>query len=718
MSAFQDIEAKNHDGDTPIESTTDHDMFKMLVLLGAELNNRDVDGNSKLISSQLNPNDVSSKNLRLRDANASSDVKKFDTPLQNLRLAVRHGLDFNMRNKRGHNFLIHYAIREFEGEHVEDLVNLGFNVNERDPYGITALTHAARGGFIEKAKKLISFGAIGDEMTLEWAFKNYGGTSYAEARKLHENNQKQQSLHFMDDDWNGLLLIAAKKNKAGEIDHLIRNGHDTEDKNIVGMTPLLIASYYGHVEVVNLLFQHGADLSARTYPKPNPCGTIRTVEHVDVQYIDAVPHKTGEYTSLMFAAMRGHLETCELLVQIGVEIDETSGGGFTALSLAVIYNHPPIVSFLLKMGADTAVKDVDGRTPLMWASTLKYTELTDILITQGAVIDVISSAKISSEQESLASTLSRAYTSMGRCPHVDLIRTSSGHCVHITSMLAKRTMMRMLNNEVNPFNITAPKQTTATCWFFTSVAMLFISDLARNNSKSIRRNMIMGVNGVKNRTPFNREIKKTMLRFNMMIQSIIDGDAQEEESSQITPMSVFRNNEEIVSQLFEHFSIDYPKMKQIWCGSNPKIAMQSLIEVLGTEEDEMKDLRRNVFQANIECDDLQGRKMIMAPFDEEAARNGMRRVICNRMYVVDSMSIMYKSHVVAAVTIGGEYYLMDSLRPLLKVRWPMVFEHDEEDLEEGGYVGPYVFHKEVGEIMLTRRSTQVFYQLLSNQPVL
>jgi ankyrin repeat protein len=84
--------------------------------------------------------------------------------------------------------------------------------------------------------------------------------------------------------------------------------------------PLTVAAYNGHLEVIDLLVEHGADLNQR-----------------DSQY---------GYTALHWTVHGGKLDAAQYLVDYGCNVEAEDSEGNTALFYAVNNNHIELVHFL------------------------------------------------------------------------------------------------------------------------------------------------------------------------------------------------------------------------------------------------------------------------------------------------------------------------------------------------------------------------------------
>jgi hypothetical protein len=77
--------------------------------------------------------------------------------------------------------------------------------------------------------------------------------------------------------------------------------------------------------------------------------------------------KNGD-TCLMIAAYYGHLDICRLLLDKGAQLEAKGVFGYTSLHYPAIQDHVEIVSLLCDHGADVEARDVYGYRPLHWAA--------------------------------------------------------------------------------------------------------------------------------------------------------------------------------------------------------------------------------------------------------------------------------------------------------------------------------------------------------------
>lgn len=128
---------------------------------------------------------------------------------------------------------------------------------------------------------------------------------------------------------------------------------DVDGKNSIGNTNLMIACFFGNLNVVKYLVKHGADLNMQNdyghtcFHWASRSGHLEIVEYLlktDKIFIDHVDNYGC--TALYFACQNNRLNVAVYLVNNGARIDVKNGKGHNILCDAKKTNHVEIVEYL------------------------------------------------------------------------------------------------------------------------------------------------------------------------------------------------------------------------------------------------------------------------------------------------------------------------------------------------------------------------------------
>ncbi|KAF6823075.1 ankyrin repeat domain-containing protein 52 [Colletotrichum plurivorum] len=197
--------------------------------------------------------------------------------------------------------------------------------------------------------------------------------------------------------WGRTPIYAASMNGHLEVVKvLLEKGADVSVANTNGWTPLHSASTSsnGHLDVVKILLEKGADVLVATNDGRTPLHSASSNGHLDVVKVllasgaDVSVAKKNGWTPLKAASSNGHLNVVKILLEKGADVLVATNDGWTPLHSASSDGHLEVVKVLLENGADVSVANTNGRTPLYSASSNGHLEVVKVLLESGADVSV------------------------------------------------------------------------------------------------------------------------------------------------------------------------------------------------------------------------------------------------------------------------------------------------------------------------------------------
>ncbi|KAJ7028077.1 hypothetical protein C8F04DRAFT_1399130 [Mycena alexandri] len=159
-------------------------------------------------------------------------------------------------------------------------------------------------------------------------------------------------------------------------------------------TPLHCASYNGHQTIVQLLIEHGANLNVQggVYDSALQAASYRGHENIVQLLIEHganVNVQGGAYNStLQAASVRRHKTIAQLLIEHGANVNAQGGAYNSALQAASLEGHENIVQLLIEHGANVNVQGGYLGSALQAASVSGHINIVQLLIEQGANVNV------------------------------------------------------------------------------------------------------------------------------------------------------------------------------------------------------------------------------------------------------------------------------------------------------------------------------------------
>ncbi|MBD3254170.1 MAG: hypothetical protein GF383_03715 [Candidatus Lokiarchaeota archaeon] len=243
------------------------------------------------------------------------------------KLLLENGADPNLVNDGGDNPLLEALMYDnFDVRILNLLVEFGIVLEATGGYDATALSRAAERGNLEIMKKI-------------------------EEKVKHSKS------------WNEILrkaLIGAMNEDKKEIViYLLKKAENKLEKDFYCINVLAYASRFGYTDIVEYLIDGILD-----------------------------PKTDDVYYGLKEACYEGHLGVVKLLIQAGAD---PNGGDFGAsenpLMKVARHGYIDIANYLLEQGADIEVRSYEGHTPLLFAAYDGKNEMVQFLINRGANVN-------------------------------------------------------------------------------------------------------------------------------------------------------------------------------------------------------------------------------------------------------------------------------------------------------------------------------------------
>ena len=226
--------------------------------------------------------------------------------LNTVRALLKSGIDVNARSGDGSTALL-WAVNSNNLEIARALIAAKANLDAANDFGVTPLLHAS---------------GTGDAAMVELLLR-----SGASPSKAHPEGQTP-------------LLAAARSGSVPTVRHLLARGVDVNHtESFQSTTALMWAAAEGHIDVVDLLLEAGAD--------PNRQGHVTTLK--DRHNAD---HPTGGFTALMFAARRGDDALVRRLVARGANVNLKNGDSASAAMIAMYNDRFDVANTLIELGSD------------------------------------------------------------------------------------------------------------------------------------------------------------------------------------------------------------------------------------------------------------------------------------------------------------------------------------------------------------------------------
>jgi len=188
------------------------------------------------------------------------------------------------------------------------------------------------------------------------------------------------------------MLEAVKSGDVASVNALLNaNPSLVNAKNENGVSAILLATYFGHRDIAEVLLAKGVELNIFEAAAAGHLNRVRLLAKEEAELIDS--YSSDGFTPLSLAAFFGREDVLDLLLAHGANPNAASKNQMRVLPIhsAVAHRQPPValamVESLLLNGAEVNVAQDGGWTPLHQAAAHGQIEIMKLLLAHGAEIN-------------------------------------------------------------------------------------------------------------------------------------------------------------------------------------------------------------------------------------------------------------------------------------------------------------------------------------------
>ena len=150
-------------------------------------------------------------------------------------------------------------------------------------------------------------------------------------------------------------------------------------------TPIHVAAFAGHTNILSLLLEHGVDVDDRDTRDRTPLhlasmkGRVEAGQCLLDRGADIDARDDRDWTPLLSAVFKEDVEFARMLLICGASINARDDEDWTSLLRAIVRGNIQLVRLLLEHGVDVNARDEEGETPSQIGSMLGEHEIVELL---------------------------------------------------------------------------------------------------------------------------------------------------------------------------------------------------------------------------------------------------------------------------------------------------------------------------------------------------
>uniref|UniRef100_A0A8C1N558 Uveal autoantigen with coiled-coil domains and ankyrin repeats b n=1 Tax=Cyprinus carpio TaxID=7962 RepID=A0A8C1N558_CYPCA len=196
-----------------------------------------------------------------------------------------------------------------------------------------------------------------------------------------------------------LLMKAVERREVDKVAAVLgKKGIIPTKLDVEGRSAFHLAATRGHLDCLNLILNHGVDITATDATGKNALHlAARNAQSLCVQKLLQHNCPVGNVdlqgrTALHDAVMAGCASSVKLLCDSGALVNASDFDGRTPLVLATQMCHPHICQLLLERGSDITLRDKQNKTALILGCEYACKDAVDVLLKHGADVTAVDSS--------------------------------------------------------------------------------------------------------------------------------------------------------------------------------------------------------------------------------------------------------------------------------------------------------------------------------------